>query len=76
MLIIILLSILFFDTCYAINTKHLYNHKVIKQERESYLCQIIKQRQKQHLINYDNQKTNSRYKQPYKPLYIPESKNC
>jgi hypothetical protein len=78
MLLKFLLSILFLHKYYAINTKYLSNHKYIKihSQRESYACQIIKQRQKQYLIEYNSQQKKSRYKQPYKPLYIPESKNC
>lgn len=72
MFIIVLFSILLFDMSYAVNTKHLAKHNLIKLQRESYSCQIIKQRQREYLIQHSN----SKHKQPYKPLYIPESKNC
>ena len=77
MFIVVLFSILLFEMSYAVNTKHLTKHNLtkhnlIKSQRESYSCQIIKQRQREYLIQHSN----SKHKQPYKPLYIPESKNC
>jgi hypothetical protein len=72
MYILVLLNILLFDISFSINTKHLSKNNIKKSYQESYLCQVIKQRQKYHLIQYSNSKN----KQPYKKLYIPESKNC
>jgi|LakMenEpi03Aug12_release.lakeMendotaPanAssembly.Ray.scaffolds.fasta_scaffold1473773_2 hypothetical protein len=66
---------------YMVKQKHIHSYKssnsqnILKSHntrdlyRESYACQIIKSRQRQHLIEQTKSKT-------YKPLYIPESKNC
>jgi hypothetical protein len=73
---IVPLIFLLFNISYAINTKQLSKPNLKKSYQESYLCQIIKQRQREHVIHYGNQISNSKVNQPYKPLYIPESKNC
>lgn len=73
---IISLTFLLFVMTNAVNTKHLSRNNRNKRQQESHLCLVIKQRKREHLIKYNNQLGNSRHSQPYKPLYIPESKNC
>ena len=82
---IAIISLLLFYLSHAMNSKYMvqqnrihsyksYNSQNVNllkshNTRESYACQIIKDRKRQHLIEQSKTKT-------YKPLYIPESKNC
>lgn len=80
---IFLVLYLLFRASFAINSKYMvtnnYNNNKIKlqqQQKDSYLCQVIKQRKFEYAVQCQGQRGNSRYKEPCKPLYIPESKNC
>ena len=56
--------LMLFVVAYGLNTKYLV------RKQESHACRIIKQRKYTYTVKC------AKSKQPCKPLYIPESKNC
>jgi hypothetical protein len=64
MLSTVLITFILFTVAYGLNTKYLV------RKQESHACRIIKQKKYAYTVQC------AKSKQPCKPLYIPESKNC